>query len=81
MKRTTISLPDDLAKITGREAERRGISVSELAREALTEHLGLTGKRRKVPFANLGDSGHGTVARDHEEILARELTRDFDRGR
>ena len=57
------------------------MSASGLTREALSEHLGLNGEPREIPFANLGNSGHGTLARDHEEILARELTRDFDRGR
>ena len=73
MKRTTISLPDDLARVADREARRRGGSFSELVREALAEYLGLGGEaRRKLPFANLGGSGHRHTARDAEEILARE---------
>jgi hypothetical protein len=39
MQRTSVSLPDDLALIVRREARRRSISVSELTREALEQHL------------------------------------------
>jgi Arc/MetJ-type ribon-helix-helix transcriptional regulator len=73
MKRTTISLPDDLAVAVEREARRRRVSISEVARQALAEHLGRDGStRRRLPFAAVGRSGSGDAARDMEEILARE---------
>jgi Arc/MetJ-type ribon-helix-helix transcriptional regulator len=74
MKRTTISLPDELAGIVSREAQRRRVSVSELAREALREHVagGKLGEPRVLPFAGIGRSGTRRTARDAEEILARE---------
>lgn len=73
MKRTTISLPDELAVLAEREASRRGVSVSEVARRALAEHLGLGGAApRRLPFANLGSSGHRHTARNLEDILADE---------
>jgi metal-responsive CopG/Arc/MetJ family transcriptional regulator len=77
MKRTTIALPDDLAGALEREARRRGVSISEVTRQALTSHLGLPadGQRRRLPFASLGASGHKTTARDAEEILAGEWKR------
>ncbi len=82
MKRTTISLPDDLAAALARAAARRRVSVSELTREALSAHLGVgNGKRRKLPFEALGSSGYSTTARDIEEILAAEWTPEFDRDR
>jgi len=85
MKRTTISLPDDLAAIVQREAHRRGRSVSEVVRAALTAHFQL-GQPRRIPFASLGRSGQKTTASDAEEILAAEwanrIERDaFDRHR
>jgi hypothetical protein len=43
MKRTTISLPDDVALLAEREARRRGVPLSEVAREALSQHLGVDG--------------------------------------
>jgi Arc/MetJ-type ribon-helix-helix transcriptional regulator len=76
MKRTTVSLPDDLAGALEREARRRRLSVSQITREALAAHLGLGGEKpRRLPFAALGASGHRTTARDLEEILAAEWTR------
>jgi Arc/MetJ-type ribon-helix-helix transcriptional regulator len=73
MKRTTISLPDDLAQAVEREARRRSTSVSEVTRDALTKHLGLVpGEPRQLPFAALGRSGQRTTGRDMEELLERE---------
>lgn len=80
MKRTTISLPDDLALAAEREARRRRVSVSELARQALAEHLGLNGAvRRPLPFAALGRSGRRDTAERLEELLGEEWTPDRDR--
>lgn len=75
MKRTTISIPDDLAQAAQREARRRYTSVSEIAREALALHLGLAGDRRSLPFANLGRSGTRHTARRMEDLIAREWRR------
>lgn len=73
MKRTTISLPDDLAQALHRAAERRHASASEVAREALQEHLGLRADRpRELPFVALGRSGHDSTARDLEQLLEQE---------
>ena len=72
MKRTTVTLPDELASALAREARRRNVSVSELTREALARHLELDGGPRQLPFAALGRSGHRNTARDMEELLAQE---------
>jgi len=73
MKRTTISLPDDLAQALNREAQRRHASASEVARTALVQHLGLVQNQpRDLPFADLGRSGHHTTARDMEQLLEQE---------
>ena len=77
MKRTTISLPDDLAQTLSREARRRDVSASELTREALQAHLGLTpGQTRKLPFAAVGHSGHTNTAREMERLLEHEWDDD-----
>lgn len=82
MKRTTISLPDDVATALAREARRRHRSVSAIARDALAGHLGLVaGPQRELPFADLGRSGHRTTARDMEELIAREWDDDEARRR
>lgn len=75
MKRTTITLPDELAAALMREARRRRVPVSQVTREAVAAHLGLTGETpRTLPFAALGASGHHTTARDLEDVLAAEWT-------
>lgn len=79
MKRTTISLPDDLAGAMTREARRRRLPVSQVVREALEARYGTDGDRRVIAFAAIGRSGQRTTARDAEAILAREWSRD--RGR
>lgn len=78
MKRTTISLSDELASAAEREARRRRVSVAEVARTALAEHLGLIGTRRRLPFAGIVDSGQTDTAARAEEILEREWRPDRD---
>ena len=73
MKRTTISLSDDLAQALNREAQRRHASASELTRVALAQYLGLVeGEPRELPFAELGRSGRRSTARDMEQLLEQE---------
>jgi len=78
MKRTTISLPEELATAVQREARRLGVGVSEVARRALAEHLHLDGANR-LPFVGIGDSGQSHTARDFEQLLAQEWRPDRDR--
>ena len=80
MRRTTITLTDELALLLEREARRRDLSVSEVARQALAAHFGPTsGQPRRLPFAAIGDSGQHHTARDAEDILASEWGRARDR--
>lgn len=74
MKRTTISLPDDLALALERETRRRRTSASAVAREALKRYLGLSddGEPRSLPFAALGRSDGSVTGENHEEWLAHE---------
>jgi predicted transcriptional regulator len=80
MKRTTISMPDDLARAVEREARRRDTSTSEVVRVALIAQLGVGAKRKPLPFANLGRSdGTEHVSQRIDEILAEEWTPDLHR--
>jgi predicted transcriptional regulator len=73
MRRTTVSLPDDVANALAREARRRNKSASAITRDALAAHLGLRGDTpRAVPFAAVGRSGRKSTARDMEELIDRE---------
>jgi predicted transcriptional regulator len=74
MKRTTIKLPDDLDARLRHEAERRGITMSELTREAIETHLGTSGRRR-LEAAAAGDSGRDDISERIEEILHSEVAR------
>ncbi|MDH4119108.1 MAG: ribbon-helix-helix domain-containing protein [Acidimicrobiia bacterium] len=71
MKRTTVKLPDELDAKLRHEAERRGITVSELTREAIEDHLG----GRRLRAAGVGHSGRDDISERIEEILAAEVTR------
>lgn len=80
MKRTTITLPEDLAEVVDREAARRRVSVSEVVRSALAAQLvGSPGTPRPLPFAGLGRSGFPDLARRVDEILDEDWVRDTRR--
>jgi Arc/MetJ-type ribon-helix-helix transcriptional regulator len=80
MKRTTISLPNDVAAALEREAARRRVSVSQVAREAIEARLGRSkADRRRLPFASLGRSGHTTTSLDVEDLLKAAWSDDRDR--
>lgn len=82
MKRTTISLPDDLAVVVEREARRRGTSVSAVTRDALAEHFGVSGDEpRDVPFAGLITRGAPLPATEAEALLAAHWAHDIEADR
>ena len=71
MKRTTVSLPDDLAWHLERAALRERVSASEIVRRALADHLNVApGRPRRIPFAALGNSGYSDTSERFDEILA-----------
>ncbi|MGH2354577.1 MAG: ribbon-helix-helix protein, CopG family [Chloroflexota bacterium] len=73
MKRTTVLLPDDLAALLDLERRRRDVSTAEVIRDALEVYLKGKGEDAKpFSFIGAGRSGRGDVARNIEEILARE---------
>jgi len=52
MKRIAVLLPDDLARQAACEAERRGTTLSDLARTSLTQMLHPDGGR-EIPWAGV----------------------------
>ncbi|HEV7806465.1 MAG TPA: CopG family transcriptional regulator [Solirubrobacteraceae bacterium] len=75
-KRTTLKIPDALDARLRHEAQRRGITISELSREALEAYLvGGPPGRRRLGAAKAGASGHTDVFERIEEILAAEAGR------
>ena len=74
MKRTTVKIPDELDRRLRHEAARRGMTISELTREAIERHLGADGSgRRRLGAAAAGRSGRSDVSERIEEILASEV--------
>lgn len=72
MQRTTVKLPDELDARLRHEAERRGVTIAEVTRTALEQHLG-TGGRRRLKAAASGRSGQSDVSERIEEILSSEI--------
>jgi Ribbon-helix-helix protein, copG family len=75
MKRTTLKIPDALDARLRHEAERRGMTMSEVSREALEAYLMGPAGRRRLGAAGAGRSGRSDVSERIEEILAAEVPR------
>lgn len=73
MQRTTVKLSDDLDARLRHEAERRGITVSELTREAIETALSAPAGKRRLLAAGAGASGRSDLSERIEEILAAEV--------
>lgn len=72
MKRTTVKLPEDLDAKLRAEAVRRGMTVSELTREAIETHLN-GGPRRILRSAGAGRSERGDLSTRVDEIFGESL--------
>jgi Arc/MetJ-type ribon-helix-helix transcriptional regulator len=82
MKRATITLPDELADLVDREAQRRQTSFSEVVRQFIL--LGLSGseaKPREIPWAGLFQDPDMVPAERMDEELAAHWADDLDRDR
>jgi predicted transcriptional regulator len=72
MRRTTVKLPDDLDARLRHEAQRRGVTIAEVTRAALEEHLG-GGRRRSLGARASFRSGRSDISERIEEIIASEI--------
>ncbi|MDQ3759166.1 MAG: ribbon-helix-helix domain-containing protein [Actinomycetota bacterium] len=74
MKRTTVKIPDELDAKLRHEAKRRGMTISDLTREALDAHLGGPPDR---PFlramAGCFNSGEENLGSRVEEIIKADV--------
>lgn len=64
----TVEFPEALAERLAAEAARRGVTVEDLAVEALSERFGT--RRRRLSFAAIGSSTTDRRAAEAEELLA-----------
>ena len=82
MNRITISLPEALVAALNREARRRRVPISQVAREAIEARLQSSNREKRViPFAGIISSGKGDIAANFEEYLAATWADVIDRDR
>ena len=76
MRRTTVKITEALDARLRHEAARRGMTISEVTREALETFLADDQRgRRRLRAAAAGHSGRSDVSERIEEILASEVER------
>lgn len=75
VKRTTVKISDALDARLRHEAQLRGVTISQVTREALEARLGGPPGRRRLDAAKAGRSGRADVSERIEEILAAEVKR------
>jgi hypothetical protein len=82
MRRTTITLPDDLAELVDSEARRQHTSVSDVIRQYIVKSLtGSPEKPREIPFAGLFDDPNMVPGERLDEALSSQWADDIDRDR
>jgi predicted transcriptional regulator len=69
--RTTVKIPEDLDERLRYEAKRRGVTISDVTRSALEDHLRVG--RRRLRAAAAGRSGESDVSARIEAIIIAEL--------
>ena len=80
MKRTTVTIPDELAHALEREARRKDTSASDVVREALTAYLGMTpGVERALPFIGIFESEDHTLSEQIGDFVAARLADHVER--
>lgn len=75
MKRTTLKIPDAIDARLRHEAKRRGVTISEVSREALEAYLVGPPGHRQLGAAGAGRSGRSDISERIEEILTAEFRR------
>lgn len=76
---STVHLPDDLADRLATEAARRGMTVDELAAQALADRFPAgtdSEPRRRLAFVAIGGSGQARGGAQADELLAEGFGRD-----
>ncbi len=73
MVRTSVKIPDELDARLRHEAQRQGVTISELTRTALEAHLRSGRRRRGLRAAGAGRSGQSDISERIEQIIAAEL--------
>jgi hypothetical protein len=74
MKRTTIMLPDELDARVRMEARRRGVSIADIAREAIEQYVGPAPTGRLGFFA-VGKGGPSDVSERVDQFVSKAIGR------
>lgn len=78
MRRTTVMLPDDLDERIRLEARRRGVSVAQIAREALESYVAAV-PQGPLSFFGIGDGSPPDASERVDEYVVRAVSRKFAR--
>jgi hypothetical protein len=79
VKRTTIMLPDDVDARLRHEARRRGVSIADVAREALDRHLPPPPAEGRLSFFAVGDGSPPDASERVDEFVREAVARRADR--
>jgi hypothetical protein len=69
VKRTTIMLPEDVDARLRREARRRGVSIADVAREAIERHLPDPSKDGRLGFFAVGEGSPQDASERVDEFV------------
>ncbi|HYV16823.1 MAG TPA: CopG family transcriptional regulator [Conexibacter sp.] len=78
MKRTTIMLPDELDVRLRLEAKRRSLSIADIAREAIDEHVPPARPEGGLSFFAIGEGGPADASERVDEIVRDAMARRHD---
>jgi hypothetical protein len=75
MRRTTIMLPDEMDTRLRQEAKRRGVSIADLAREAIDRHLPRPRPDGRLSFFAVGDGEDTDASERVDELVGEAIDR------
>ncbi|CAN5198688.1 hypothetical protein BH23ACT9_BH23ACT9_00440 [soil metagenome] len=75
MKRTTVMLPEDVDAQLRYEARRRGVSLADLAREAIVAYLPAPSDDDALSFFDLGGTEETDLSERVNEVVSGAMTR------
>lgn len=75
VKRTTIMLPDETDARLRLEARRRGVSIADVAREAIEQHLGDPPPSGPLGFFALGAGEPYDASERVDELVGKAIAR------
>ncbi len=75
MKRTTVMLPDELDERLRIEARRRGLSIADVARQAIEQYLPLPPDGGRLGFFAVGEGTPPDVSERVGDYVGEAITR------